>query len=217
MTLPWTMPLDPIGRAPLPTPWRTLASGWASVPRVVMPAGFSESSCGLGQAGQKWFGDQLADRARWPREGGQVEQADAIDLLASRGLAYQWPEHLDGRADRQYRTPCCCGAAACPGARCEVTVARRWASPRRRRGMNVHRVRHIVVEGDLDDLGLHPAHAGALTQDQCIPPSPWGAHDIGQHQADPDCRLAHQASPSSGRRLARQARSRPCPSRGKAV
>ena len=60
-------------------------------------------------------------------------------------------------------------------------------------GVDVERVGHRIVQGDLDDLGVVAAHPQALAQDQRVAAVAVGAHDIGQHQSDPDGRLRHAA------------------------
>ena len=100
-------------------------------------------------------------------------------------------EHLDRRADRQHRRAPL-GRALQTGMPDEVLGGKplRVVLGTAER-VQVERLRHRVVEGDLHDLGLETPHAQPLCEHHRVATVAVGAHDVGQHQSDPHRRARH--------------------------
>ena len=101
------------------------------------------------------------------------------------------PEDLDRRADREYRLPRGRGTlqSGIPGQVAGGQALRVILCATE--GVDVERIGDLVVEGDLDDLRIDAAHAGALPQHERIAAVAVGAHDVGQDESDAQCRLTH--------------------------
>ena len=146
---------------------------------VVLEAGQS-----LGEPVEQWIAHELADRAGGLRDGGHVEQSEAGHAAAV-GDGEPLAEHLHAGADREDRHPAGDGAlhAGRPG---EVPRGEHLGGVlAAAHGVEIAGVRHLVVEGDAHDLGVVPAPAQPLPQDQRVAVVAVRAHDVGQDEADP--------------------------------